>query len=509
MPIRVRRFAPCLALALALSVVVGAQPSPSPARAELQLELADLLFGDQRYREASLAYARAKEGARPEQLKRASSGMLRSLMYIADFASTYQEVLYLQSLGLDEDEADLRTLAGDGLWAYGMFEEAETIYQDVLATSPSNARARHGLARSLAARSQYDRALLEIQAARATDSQDPLLHHMEGVILRGMHRFDEAAEAFDRYVGVFQDIRDTDQSRWARSEADFLRAWEGRLPLEITGEDAVYTVPFAIVNDKIVVRARINGSEPIEVVVDTGAEQMVLSQETAEAVGVRPLSQTLSAGVGEVGLRGLESGRVDSVQIGSFEVRNVPAVIKNPPLGLEGMPSRRVPDGISPLALGLSTKIDYRLRRLILAKELPDEPADVELPMRMHRLAVVRGVVNGNPKSFVVDTGGEVISISLGTAATLTTRPPRHIPLRVFGTSGWDREAYLLPGVNLSFSGIDYDNFSVVVLNLRRPSALLGFQIGGIVGHDFLSNYRVTIDLKRSVLRLSRYEREI
>ena len=201
MSMRVRRFAPCLALALALSVVVGAQPTPSPARAELQLELADLLFDDQRYREASLAYARAKEVARPEQLKRASSGLLRSLMYIAEFNSTYQEVLYLQSLGLDEDEADLRTLAGDGLWAYGMFQEAETIYQDVLATSPENARARHGLARSLAARSQHDQALIEIQAARATDSQDPLLHYMEGMILRGMHRFEEAAEVFDRYVG--------------------------------------------------------------------------------------------------------------------------------------------------------------------------------------------------------------------------------------------------------------------------------------------------------------------
>ena len=105
--------------------------------------------------------------------------------------------------------------------------------------------------------------------------------------------------------------------------------------------------------------------------------------------------------------------------------------------------------------------------------------------------------------------GGEVISISLGTAATLTTRPPRHIPLRVFGTSGWDPDAYLLPGVDLSFSGIDYNNFSVVVLNLHGPSALLGFHIGGIIGHDFLRHYRVAIDLKRSMLRLHRYEREI
>ena len=40
------------------------------------------------------------------------------------------------------------------------------------------------------------------------------------------------------------------------------------------------------------------------------------------------------------------------------------------------------------------------------------------------------------------------------------------------------------------------------MLNLNAPSALLGFQLGGIVGHKFLSNYRVGIDLEHSVLRL-------
>ena len=32
----------------------------------------------------------------------------------------------------------------------------------------------------------------------------------------------------------------------------------------------------------------------------------------------------------------------------------------------------------------------------------------------------------------------------------------------------------------------------------------LGFQVGGIVGHRFLSNYRVSIDLERSMLRLKK-----
>jgi hypothetical protein len=40
------------------------------------------------------------------------------------------------------------------------------------------------------------------------------------------------------------------------------------------------------------------------------------------------------------------------------------------------------------------------------------------------------------------------------------------------------------------------------VLNLRAPSALLGYQLGGIVGHKFLSRYTVTVDLNRSILGL-------
>ena len=37
-----------------------------------------------------------------------------------------------------------------------------------------------------------------------------------------------------------------------------------------------------------------------------------------------------------------------------------------------------------------------------------------------------------------------------------------------------------------------------MVLNLRAPSLLLGFQLGGIVGHKFLSNYRVAMDMERA-----------
>jgi hypothetical protein len=154
----------------------------------------------------------------------------------------------------------------------------------------------------------------------------------------------------------------------------------------------------------------------------------------------------------------------------------------------------------------MSMRIDYQQRLLTIGRTLPPIKPDVSLPMRINRLAMVRGLLNStHPAYFVVDTGGEVISISADTASALPASPFRRIPLRVWGTSGWDRDAFLMPGQNLDFDEIVYRNFPLVVLNLRAPSILLGFQLGGIVGHKFLAPFRVTMDMDRSELLLERF----
>ena len=150
--------------------------------------------------------------------------------------------------------------------------------------------------------------------------------------------------------------------------------------------------------------------------------------------------------------------------------------------------------------------IDYQKQMLTIGKTLPAGKPDFRLPMRVHRLAMVRGMLNSNqPTYFVVDTGGEVISISAETAQGLPPSPFRRIPLKVWGTSGWDRDAFLMPGVDLDFDQIAFRNFPLVVLNLRAPSMLLGFQLGGIVGHKFLAPYKVSMDLDKSELRLEKF----
>jgi tetratricopeptide (TPR) repeat protein len=489
-----------LVLLAAASLVIHAEVTPSRA-ADVQYQLGTLLYSEGRYVEALEAYQNALKSTDGLLQRSARAGVVQAALRVAEFdtARTEGETL-ARSAPRDPDAI---ALYGDSLWASGLFEESEQRYREALALAPELARGLHGVARSLLARNQLDEALNQAQAALKLAPRDLEIHHTVGAIYERMHKYEEAAAAYGNYVNLLPNKDTSEKAAWSRAEIRFLRSFAQRVPFQADPgtDDQVFTVDFRLVNDKVVVRARVNDATPQDFVVDTGAESTIITEPTARRLGVAPITYTLSAGVGETGLRGLQLARVDSLELGTLKLRNVPCIIKSPPL--RDLPSNET-ESLSPIALGYSMIIDYKAHKLTFGKHLPIETGDLELPLRVYRLVTVRGIVaREHQANFVVDTGGEVISISQATANRLPAKEGmRKIALRVYGSSGWDRDAFLMPGVDLTFDKIKYTNFPVVVLNLNAPSALLGFQLGGIVGHKFLSGYRVGIDLERSVLRL-------
>jgi Flp pilus assembly protein TadD/predicted aspartyl protease len=492
------------ALACAATLVLRADDAAPTHDDQLQFQLATVFFNDTKYYEAMDAFRRAEKATKDPLLAlRARKGRVNSALRVAEFTMAHEEAERLRADA--PRDPDVLTLHGDSLWAAGMFDEAEQSYRDALAMAAGSSRARFGIARSLATHNRLEDALNEALAASGSAPRDPEIHHVVGDIYERLHRFDEAANAYTNYINLLPNKDRSDKAAWSRAQVRFLRAFEGKVPVQVDGEDVgvLHTVPFKLVKDKVIVQGKVNGGRTQDFVLDTGSEETVLSRQTASRAGVSPITYTLSAGVGEVGLRGLQLGRLDSLEIGTLRIRNLPVLIKNP--ALRGMPKREG-ESFSPLSLGMSMTIDYQRRMLTIAKDLPVNEADLRLPMRIHRLAMVKGTLNNTrPAYFVIDTGGEVISISADMADTLETRAPRRIPLKVYGTSGWDRDAFLLTGVDLNFDTIEYRNFPIVVLNLRAPSVLLGFRVGGIVGHKFLGQYRVHMDLARSELRLQKF----
>jgi Flp pilus assembly protein TadD/predicted aspartyl protease len=485
------------------TLIIRAEGPLSSQLAEIQLRLGRMLFEQGQYPESLDAYRNAVAAQDSGTIRQARAGVIKAALRVAEFGLARREAQELVKIAPLDPET--LALLGDSLWAAGLFDQAEEKYRDAVSLQPDLARGRHGMARSLLARSKLDEAMNEAQAALRLAPRDLEVHHTVGAIYERMHKYEEAAGAYSNYVNLLPNKDRSEKAEWARAEIRFLRSFGQRLPFDMDpgASDEIYTIDFRLVKEKVVVRAKVNGSTAQDFVVDTGAESTVLTRPTVERLGVTPITYTLSAGVGDIGLRGLQLARVDSLEIGTLKLRNIPVLVKSPPL--RDIPQRET-ESLSPLSLGFSMTIDYKTHKLTFGKRLPPEPSDFELPLRLYRLATVRGVVSGDhAANFVVDTGGEVISISQATANAIAKTDVRRIPLRVWGTSGWEKDAFLLPGVDLAFDAIQYKNFSVVVLNLDAPSVLLGFQLGGIVGTQFLKNYRVGIDLDRSMLRLKRH----
>mgnify|MGYP006272571905 CR=1 FL=1 len=481
----------------AATLVAAGQAAPDPL---LLLDRASAAFARGDYRDAMQAFASASEAGDATQRLRAVQGHLRSALRLAEFDAARRDADALAAGGpLD---AETTVLVGDAWWASGLFDEAEARYREALAADPEMARARLGVARAEASEGRLDLALDEVRRGLALAPDDADLHAVHAGILERVRRYAEAARAYEAYAALLP-VPDSTAAGTALARARLLRSFGGRQPLATSDRDAarMHTLPFKLVRNKVVVRGRVNGT-PVDFVLDTGAERTSISPDLARRADVRVVASTLTSGVGPSAWLRVGLAAVDDLEIGALRIRNVPVAVRQPSAG--GAP-RWQGESLSPLALGLSVEVDYGRRRVTFARALPeDAAAPIRLPMRFHRLPLVRGRVNDRHAAmFVVDTGGELLSLSAETAGELPVPTGRRVRLRVFGLSGLDEDAFVMPGVDIDFGAVGYRKMGLAVLNLRAPSMLLGFRLGGIVGYRLLGGYRVAIDVDRSEVRLS------
>ncbi len=499
-----KRVVVAIAAVTACTIVGRAANQLSVDDANVQFQVATQLVQENRYLEAIDAFELATRADDAGLVTRARKGKIRAELRMARFDNARRDAELLNAGAPEDPEA--QTLYGDALWAKGLFDEADVQYRKALQAAPQSSRAQFGLARSLTTRTRLDEALADAQEAVKSAPNDPEIHALLGNIYERLRRFDESADEFERYVGLLASAEDSSIPVFV-AKIRLLRAFKGREPLQIEGErdgqPQVYRVPFKLVNKKILVAGRLNNIN-VEFVVDTGSERTGVSRETARRAGIGSVTSTLTAGVGVASLTRLDLGRADRIELGKFRMRNIPVAIRSQ--GLSGLP-RWQSESLSPVSLGMSVVVDYKQKEVILSRSLPETPSDFTLPMRVNRLPMVRGMLNSqHPAYFVVDTGGEMISISSDTASGLEMPlPSRRIALRVYGMSGIDPDAFLMPGIDLDFDSINYRKVGLAVLNLRAPSVLLGFEVGGIVGHKFLGDYRVSMDVARSQLRLEKF----
>jgi predicted aspartyl protease len=214
-------------------------------------------------------------------------------------------------------------------------------------------------------------------------------------------------------------------------------------------------------------------------------------------------------------------GFLDSIEIGDVRVENVPVYIRH--FYDEQTPA----DGYLGLSLlaKFITSVDYgqnifTLRRpsestvkdlfgVAVSKNnaAPLPPGVLEMPLRTTASGLLSGEVHlegiERPLNFIVDTGAtvSVVSERLEQEEELTSylQPTR---LRIYGAAGIadDVKSLLLP--KIMFGTLTRDRITAAILDLEPVNETAGFTQMGILGGNYLRQFRVSFDFSRGLIRL-------
>ena len=214
---------------------------------------------------------------------------------------------------------------GDTLYREGRFDEAEAAFLNTLELDPQNPAVLEKLGLialwrndTEEAESYFEDALSHTPWYRDFWPLNTNLKYHLGMTYLRQDRFADLAQLFDEARGpvALGPLRDLDA--FGRQMALF----ENEPPYAIEGPDEA-RIDFVTTDPLPVIEVSVNGSEPLDFIIDTGGMEVILDNDLAEQIGAQMAgSITGSYGGGKKAETGL--GRIDSLTMGEFVVRNVP-----------------------------------------------------------------------------------------------------------------------------------------------------------------------------------------
>ena len=428
---------------------------------------------------------------------------------------------------IDPLSARAHALLGAAILAAGDFHNSVEEFRTSLALNENEALAIAGLAMVDFYENRLQLALPTLRRAVSIDPAEPDYIFSLAQAAARTERYREAADAYERFLII---APKTDSDRRARIEGliAFLRYLGRQGSLYVPGGAQRTSITFDAFDNRPILQVRLNGQkEPLRFVLDTGSGMSVISNNTAKKLGLKPVAKGgMARAVGGGGKFDIVYGFLNSVEIGDVKVENVPVYIRY-------FFDNAVPvDGY----LGLSvvsrflTSLDYGARRMTLIKQnqndvmeawttvrrgegaqalapvLPNEGV-IEVPLRTTSSGFLSGEValDGfeKPLNFIIDTAASITvvseKLSQEEAINDLLRPSS---MRVFGAAGITENVMIvqLPKVSLGLTKIE--KLNAAVLDLEPVNETAGFKQSGILGGNFLRNFRVYFDFARGALRL-------
>ena len=435
---------------------------------------------------------------------------------------------------IDPLSSRAHALLGAAILAAGDFRSSVEEFRTALSLNANEGLAIAGLAMVEFYENRLSLAVPQLRRAVGVDPDEPDYVYSLAQAAARSERYKEAADAYERFLAI---APKTDEDRRARiiGLIAFLRYLGKQGSLYVPAGATRTSVAFDAFDNRPILLVRVNGQkEPLRFVLDTGSGMSVISDTTAKKLGIKAVARGgLARAVGGGGRFEIVYGHLSSIEIGEVRVESVPVYIRH-------FYDNNVPvDGY----LGLSvvsrflTSIDYGARRLTMIRQnqsdvveawttvrrgedgqalAPVLPNDsmIEVPLRTTSSGFLSGEValDGfeKPLNFIIDTAASitVVSEKLSQEEALLDllRPSK---MRVFGAAGITENVKLvqLPKVSLGLTKLEKIN--AAVLDLEPVNETAGFKQSGIIGGNFLKNFRIYFDFARGALRLEPLDQKL
>ncbi|MBV9214683.1 MAG: aspartyl protease family protein [Acidobacteria bacterium] len=407
----------------------------------------------------------------------------------------------------DKTNSRAFTVLGLTLLNGGRFKEAEFILYNALRLNRKEHLAWATVAMLDFFENHVDDALANIREAIMYEQDEPDYFFALGQISARAEKYAEAAGAYQQYLDLSRNPDDDRRAR-IRGLVDFLTFLGSSSNLYLPAASDETAVQFDLEGNRPVVLVHINKDQrPLRFVLDTGSGITVLSEETAKRMKVKAVARGgYARGIGGDGKFEIVYGLLKQVDIGDVAIRNVPIYIRK--FNKEAVTNADGYIGLAVISKFLTT-IDYGTKTFSLtrkgaaAQEFQATADELSLPLRITSSGFLSGEVQlqgyDSPLNFIVDTGASVSVISdevakaEGISAHLNSEK-----LRVFGSAGVTDNVptYKLPAV--TFGKHTRNDVTAIALDLGVINETTGFEQAGILGGNFLSNYKLTFDFRNS-----------
>jgi tetratricopeptide (TPR) repeat protein len=413
---------------------------------------------------------------------------------------------YEMSFAVARDEpSNARAFAvlGVTLLSGGRFSDAKAILNTAVKNDRTEALAWAGLGMLNFYENKLPDSIDYLREAVYYEPRDADYHFALAQVSARAEQYKQAADAYYRFLAV---SKNTDDERRARIKGliAFLRFLGQKQTLYTTGGADETTVPFDLTGNRPIIKLKVNDrDEPLRFVLDTGSGISVISDKTAERLRIKPITRGgFAKGLGGDGRFEIVYGFLREVAIGDVRIKSVPVYIRKFHADADPI------DGYIGLSLisNFLTTIDYGKQTFALKKpegEARQDDNGISLPLRLTSSGFLSGEVKLEgieaPLNFIVDTGASVSVISQDIAGREGITPYAQTErMRVIGSAGItdDVPSFLLPRV--SFGRHSRSSITAIALDLDMINEASGFEQAGILGGNFLKNYRMTFDFRKS-----------